>query len=168
MPTLHYLQTHLVDVILAVILLGFAVNGFRSGLVVALGQLCGAVAGFWIARTWSGWLGAILHGLIPGRSGIMQFIAFVTIFLLVDRLVGLLFWLADKALKILTILPFLSTIHSILGAIVGFAEGLLLIGSSSYIVLTLRLDPLLLTWIGRSAIAPVAQTFFYRVLGRFL
>ncbi|GEM_PF-529117 len=165
---LSFIRAHWVDAVLAIILGSFIVSGYRRGLIQTLGQAVGAVAGFWIARQWSGWLSHLLSPFFSSRAGLVHFVAFVIIFLIVDRLAGFVFWLLDKGLKIITILPFLSTIHQLLGALLGAIEGVLLIGASSYLILTLRLDPTLLVFVQHSSIAMFTQTIFYRVLGAFL
>lgn len=158
----------LVDLILIVLLLAFAASGYQKGFVVTLGQLIGAVIGFLVARAGSPAFGAVVGIFLPGRAGLAQFIAFVLIFLIIDRLVGWVFGLAEAVIGILTRLPILSTINHLLGAIIGLAEGFVLIGSSVYLVLTFHLDPTLVTWLSGSVIAGYAERVFYSVLGILL
>lgn len=158
----------IVDIILIVILASFVVSGSRNGFIETLGNLVGAVIGFLAARAWSPWLGSIVGIILPGRAGIARLIAFVIIFIIVDRLVGFLFKLADTLLKIVTRLPIISSINALLGAIIGFAEGIVLVGSSVYLIITYRLDPSLVAWLTASSVAHWTQIVFTRVLGFLL
>jgi uncharacterized membrane protein required for colicin V production len=157
----------LVDIVLLLIILSFVGRGWKNGFVESLGELVGAVIAFVAARFFAPGLGQILVLLMPGRLGLAQFIGFVIVFVLVLRLVGWLFTLADKILKIITKLPIISSVDKLLGAILGLFSGLVLVGSSVYVVLTLRLDPTLMTWLGGSTVAHWTMSAFTSVL-RFL
>lgn len=153
-----------VDIVLAILLILFFISGWRKGLVVAFGQLLGAIVGFIIARSASAWLAGLLAKWIHLNAGWLHIIAFILIFMIVDRLFGLLVGLLNKLFKILTIIPFLSTINSILGAILSFLEGLVLIGSSVYLIRSLHLVPVLVDWTSKSTIAHYAEQIFYQSL----
>lgn len=157
----------LVDIILVVILLSFAARGWKNGVIESLGELIGAVLAFLAARAWSPWLGGIIGTLLPGREGLARFIAFVIVFLIVARLIGWLFALAAKILKIVTSLPLISLVNKILGAIFGFLGGIVLVGSSVYLALTFRLDATLISWLGSSSVALWTERVFSSLL-RFL
>lgn len=157
----------LVDIILVLILLGLAGRGWRQGFVESLAELIGAIVAFLIAKTFSPWLGGIVGVVLPGRSGIAQFIAFIIIFLLVAKLIGWLLMLAAKALKIITSLPIISLVNKLLGGILGFLSGIVFVGSSVYLVLTFRLEPNLVTWLGSSTVARFTERIFSTML-RFL
>lgn len=158
-------QPYVVDIILAAFLFWFTFLGYQRGLVQTVGQLVGAVGGFWIAKTWALPLANTVHLFTSLDRAWTQLIIFVLVFVIADRLVAFVFWLADRLFRIVTILPFLSTIHTLLGAVVGFFEGVFLIGSLSYVIITLRLNPAWLAWISRSRLATFSQDVFYRVLG---
>jgi uncharacterized membrane protein required for colicin V production len=155
----------LVEIVLVVLLAAFVVGGSRNGFIRTLGQLLGAIIGFLVARAWSPWLGGLLAFFMPGRPGIAQFIAFVIVFVVIDRLVGFLFGLADKIFKIVTRLPIISSIDGLLGAVLGFVEGVVLVGASTYLILSLRLDATLVGWLTGSTVARWCETAFFRVLG---
>lgn len=123
----------LFDVILIVLLAGFVFYGLFFGLIQTLGGLFGVLAGTLVA----GWLhspiGEAIAPLFWGNAMLAKIIAFIVIFILVNRLAGFVFYLLDKAFKILRIIPFLKSINSILGGIVGFIEGAFLLGGILYI-----------------------------------
>lgn len=158
----------LVNLILILVLLAFAAGGWRSGFVQTLGHFIGAILGFLVARAWYSFIGSILLHVLPVRPGIASFIAFVLIFIAVERIVGILTAIADKVLKILTHLPFLNTIQRLLGAFLGFLEGIVFIGSSAYVILQFRIDPTLVAWVTGSSVAQACSQMFSRVLGALL
>lgn len=144
----------LVELILVLILLALGVRGWRQGLVESLGELVGAIIAFIVARATSPFFG----------TGMGRFVAFVIIALLVARLVGWLFHLADKLLRIVTGLPLINLVQKFIGAIFGFVSGIVLVGSTTYIVLFYRLDPRLMGWLGGSVVARWCESAFTRVL----
>jgi hypothetical protein len=148
----------IVELVLILILFALAGRGWRIGLVESLGELVGAAVAFMVAR----W-GSALFGV----TGVTRFIAFVVIALIVAKLVGLLFHIASKILKIVTSLPFIHLATNFLGGVLGFLTGIILIGSTTYIVLFYRLDPTLMGWLGGSHVAQWCQWVFSSSL-RFL
>lgn len=158
----------IVDIVLLLIILSFVGRGWKNGFVEMLGELVGAVIAFIAARFLGPGLGQIFVLFMPGRLGLAQFIGFVIVFILVIRLVGWLFTLADKILKIVTSLPIISSVDKIIGAVLGLLTGIILVGSSVYVVLTLRLDPTLMTWLGGSTIGRLTMSAFTSVLSFLL
>ena len=157
-----------VDIVFGLLLIGFFIGGYRKGLVVAFGQLLGVLIGFTIARHSSAWLGDLIGKWFHANAGIAHIIAFVLIFLLVDRLFGLVIGLIDRVVKILSIIPFLSTINGLLGSILGLLEGVVLLGSSVYLIKSLYLHPTLVAWVTQSRVAPFLEQVFYKALGFLL
>jgi uncharacterized membrane protein required for colicin V production len=64
----------------------------------------------------------------------MKIFAFIFIFIIVNRLIGFAFYILDRIFRFLSIIPFLKTINRILGAVLGFFEGILVIGLSLFMV----------------------------------
>jgi uncharacterized membrane protein required for colicin V production len=159
------IQPYLVDILLGLFLIWFTFLGYQRGLVQTIGQLLGAVGGFWIAKTWALPISHAVQTFVPLSAGTIQIIVFILIFLVADRIVGFVFWIVDKLFRIVTLLPFLSSIYAILGALIGLFEGIFLVGSLSYIIVTLHLNPAWMVWISASRIAVFSQTVFYRALG---
>lgn len=123
----------LFDLILLLILGGFVLYGLWFGLIHMVGVLVGTVAGAYLAARWyepaSSWLGF----LFGGHTNIGRVVCFLLLFILINRLVGLLFWLVDKAFSLLKIIPFLKTINRLLGAVFGFIEGSLVLGLTLFL-----------------------------------
>jgi len=123
----------LFDIILIVIIAGFIFYGLFFGLVHALGGLTGVFAGTIVA----GWLfeaiGEFITPIFWGNEMLAKIVAFIIIFIIINRLFGLAFWLVDKVINFLKVIPFLKSINGILGGIFGFLEGVFLLGGILYI-----------------------------------
>ncbi len=136
------------DVILLIILGGFVLYGLWFGLIHALGGLMGIVVGTLIATRLYGPVAAWAISLFGGSENLMRLLAFALIFILVTRLVGLVFYLLldvnckkqqvfyleEKIFKFISVIPFLKTINRLAGAILGLIEGLFLIGGIIYVM----------------------------------
>lgn len=117
--------------ILDYILLGFivlwAILGLKKGFLRTLGALIGLVVAVILASRFfpivSDWLGG---------NNFSNIIAFVIIFSVALKLIGLVFWLLGKMFEVITILPFISSFDRMLGFILGFAEGILILAVFSY------------------------------------
>ncbi|HVM90706.1 MAG TPA: CvpA family protein [Verrucomicrobiae bacterium] len=147
-----------VEIILLVILLAVTGRGWKIGVIESLGELVGAVIAFEVGRYVSAWF---------GTTGVARFVVFVIVALIIAKLIGTLFHIAAKVLKIVTSLPLISLVNKILGGLLGLLSGIVLIGSTTYIVLFYRLDPTLMSWLGSSHVALWCESAFSSTL-RFL
>ena len=123
----------LFDIILLIILGGFVLYGLWFGLIHSIGVLVGTIAGAYFAARWYDPVASWREFYFGGHANLARVICFLLIFALVDRLVGLLFWLVDKVFSILKIIPFLGLANRLLGAALGFAEGVLVLGLTLYV-----------------------------------
>lgn len=120
------------DIILLIILGGFTLFGFWFGLVHSLGALFGVVVGAAVASRYFDVVADFLHPFTGGNMNALKVIVFIILFLLINRLVGFIFYLLEKSFRFLEILPFLSGINRLAGAVMGFIEGGLVIGLFLY------------------------------------
>ena len=157
----------LTDIILILILLVLAARGWKHGFVDSLGEFLGAIIAFLAARWLSVPLATPVGVLIPNNPGLARFIAFLLVFLIVAKLIGLAFSLVAKLLKIVTSLPLISLANKILGGILGFLTGIIFVGSAVYLVLTFRLDDWLVRQLAGSVVARYTEQVFSSLL-RFL
>ncbi len=123
------------DLILLLILGGFVAYGLWFGLIHSLGALVGTIAGAFFAARWYDDFASWLGFLFGGRENLAKVVCFLFLFIIINRLIGFGFWLADKIFSILTIIPFLKTINRLLGAAFGFIEGVLVLGLTLYVAL---------------------------------
>jgi len=64
-----------------------------------------------------------------------KIIAFLVIFIVVDRVIALIFHLIAKVVGLISFIPFLKTINRIAGLILGLTEGILIVGLIIYIII---------------------------------
>lgn len=124
----------LVDVILIVIVLAFVMLGFFMGLISAIGSLFGIVAGVWLASSYFMPLAEWLSPYMLGNEGAAKTVAFILIFILVNRLVAMIFWLVNKVFHLVSIIPFLKSINRLGGGILGLVEGVLITGTVVFVI----------------------------------
>ena len=158
----------LVEIVLVIALAVFTAHGAKAGFVKSLGQLIATVLAFVAAKAWSPEFGRLIEVVLPRQESLARFLAFFVIFLIVDRLLGFFLRLVAGLLGIVTRLPIISSVNALLGAVLGFGEGIVLVGSLIYLVTTLRFSSLLLGWVNGSVVAGYTERVFYTVLGYFL
>jgi len=112
------------DPLLVIIFISFVFSGFISGLVYTLGSLIGIFLGVLLAGEWYDNL-AHLAGNYWGEKPVVQIIAFIILFLLISRLVGFIFRLLNKVIKII---PGVSFLNRLAGLALGAIEGAFFIG----------------------------------------
>ncbi|MBI5071509.1 CvpA family protein [Candidatus Falkowbacteria bacterium] len=121
------------DLILLLILGGFVLYGLWFGLIHTLGVLVGTIAGAFLAARWYEPVASWTSFLFGGHENLAKVVCFLILFVIINRLVGLIFWLVDKIFSFLKIIPFLSTINRLIGAVFGFLEGTLVLGLTLYV-----------------------------------
>lgn len=114
------------DLILSLSVFAFVLAGLWFGLVHALGALIGMVLSVLIAGHYSA-VGAF------GTSNVARLLTFLIIMILVNRLIGVVFWIIEKIFKIVSVIPFLKTFNALLGGLLGFAEGVMVVGGGLYV-----------------------------------
>lgn len=142
-----------IDLILALIVLGFALWGFTSGFVRAIASLVGsAIALVITAKTY---LGVAAWALPPlWQTFWMQALVFVVLFLLVNRLIGLVVSLVDKTFHVIAFMPLASLVNRLIGFVFGFFEGLVVASACVFAVSVTPATPAwLATAIAHSSLA---------------
>ena len=104
----------------------FVFSGFWFGLIHSLGALVGTVAGVLVAGH-NFEQGAQFFAFL-GNENLAKVVAFVAIFILASRLVGIVFAVINKIFKLIAIIPFLKTFNRLGGALLGFLEGSIILG----------------------------------------
>lgn len=134
----------LLDVILLLSVFSFLLFGLWFGLIHTVGSLVGTVVGAVVAGQF--------YTLAPGSIG--RVVAFIVIFLVVNRLVGFGFSLLERAFHLLTILPFLKSIDRLSGGVLGLIEGLLVVGTILIVASRYNLGTWFTTAMTNSKVAP--------------
>lgn len=122
---------NVLDISLLVALGGFVLYGFWFGIIHMVGALLGVVVGAVAA----GRLYPLVAHWVPftgDNANLAKIIAFAVVFILVNKLVGLVFWVVEKIFKFISVIPFLKTFNRLLGAALGLLEGTLVLGLVVY------------------------------------
>jgi len=144
----------MIDIVLLIIFFGFVVSGFWFGLVHILGNLIGVVFGILAASYLYKDLSPFLQFLFL-KEPIANWLAFIIIFVLVNRLVGFAVRMIDKGFKIFKIIPFISSINRLGGGLLSFVEAALVLGTILYVGTKFLGDMPLVQTIQNSAFAGV-------------
>jgi membrane protein required for colicin V production len=120
------------DIVIIGIIAVFGLIGLWFGIVHTLGSLIGTVAGVYLASRYYAILADWLIKITGWGGNFPKVVAFIVAFIIIDRLVGLVFWLLDKFLSIFTRLPFIRGINRLLGLAFGLAEGVIVVGMTFY------------------------------------
>lgn len=126
-------MTHL-DIILLIILGGFTLFGLWFGFIHAFGSLVGTMAGAFLASRFYSPVADWVLQMTGGNENLVKFVVFLLVFIIANRLVGFGFWMVEKIFDIIKIIPFLSSINSLLGGVLGLLEGALVIGLSLFFI----------------------------------
>lgn len=148
----------LTSVILLLLLLGFIAQGWKDGLIQTAGRVIGGMIGFLVARSWSIGIAFIFEILLPASWS--RLIAFLVIFVFITHLVGIIFKLADKFFRIITILPLIKSVNSLVGSILGFIEGLITLGGTIWVITSFSLIPSLVDLLKASSVAQAILAVF--------
>lgn len=144
----------LIDVVLLLIIAGFVLFGYWFGIIHTLGSLIGTLIGAFVAGKWYLTVAGILQVVTGWDDNTVQVISFAVLFLIVNRLVGFFFWVADRVTRIFQSLPFLRSINRLLGAIIGFFEGAITLGLLLYVIDKIPVHPNFMRALARSEVAP--------------
>lgn len=112
------------DIIFIIILLFFTFNGLRKGLVKVVGGILGILAGIYFAGIFylqfADWLQTVTDIFSPTELNIVSFIA---VFIIANRIFALIIFILDKIVKV----PVINSINKLLGGILGFVQGVLIV-----------------------------------------
>lgn len=140
------------DLILLIIFFCFVAAGFWFGLVHTLGSLFGIVIGAWAASHFYSSISPFLQ-IFLFKPGVANWLAFIIVFLIINRLIGFIVHHLDKGFKIFKIIPFISSINRFGGALLGFAEATFTLGMILYMATVFLGDSPLVNTIENSSFA---------------
>ena len=143
----------LIDLILLIIITGFVTYGVWLGFVEAIGGLLGLILGIFLGGKFAAELGDVLSPIFFGRDTLAEIVAFILIFTIASRLVGIGFYILNKVFKIFSLIPFVKTFNRMGGGILGFVEGVLVVGVVLSFTSTFTLTSFLSTYIATSKVA---------------
>ncbi len=145
-----------VDVILLLIIAGFALAGLWFGFVHALGSLLGTVLGVYLAARYFTVLAGWLTNIFGWEGNAPKVLAFVVSFFVINRVVGFAFWFLEKFIGFFTRLPFVRSLNRLLGLLLGAAEGIISVGIVLYFIERFPLSLPFMSHLANSQVAPYA------------
>lgn len=148
-----------IDVVLLVIIFGFALFGLWFGLVHTVGSLMGTIAGAYLASRWYEPFANMVIDITGWDVNLSRVLVFILAFLIINRLVGFAFWIVDKVLSVFTHMPFIRSIDRLLGLFVGIFEGLLTVGLIIYFIERFPLAAPFMERLADSRVAPYTASF---------
>ncbi len=140
------------DTTLVVIIAGFGVSGFLTGLIQVVGSLVGSVVGVMVASRSFRSVGGFALPFFGGNELASAITSFIILFVLTSKAVGFLFYLIDKAYKLASIIPGLKLLNRIGGLGLGLVEGIVIIGVILNLITRMPLSESALTTVENSAI----------------
>lgn len=143
-----------IDFFLLLIIAGFALFGFWFGFVHTLGSLVGTILGAFLASRYYEWIAGTIIDVTGWSHNAVRITVFILLFLVINRLVGFLFWIVDRILSLVTRLPFIRSLDRILGLLLGAAEGAVTLGLIIFFIERFPISSVVMQQLAISEIAP--------------
>ncbi len=144
----------LVDIVLLIIIGGFAMFGFWFGLIHTLGSLLGTAVGAFFATRWYEPMVEWIVDITGWSENVSAVLSFVITFVVINRLVGFLFSMGERFFKRFTSLPFIVSIDRFLGLLLGIFEGLVTLGIIFLFIDKFPINETLIDLLGASKVLP--------------
>ncbi|MFH1253748.1 MAG: CvpA family protein [Candidatus Uhrbacteria bacterium] len=122
----------LIDIILLVLVGAFVTHGLWFGFIRILGNGIGLIIGSIVASQYVGLAVDYLGFLFNNNVTVASVVLFLLILIIVQRLVGFIFWLVDKIFGFLKHLPFVGFVNRLLGGLLGAVEGFAIVAGGIY------------------------------------
>ncbi|MDD2757851.1 MAG: CvpA family protein [Patescibacteria group bacterium] len=142
------------DLVLLIIIVGFGLAGLWFGLVQSIGSLVGTVLGVYLAFSYYAPVASWIMATTGWQGNITRLVVFVVAFVLINRLVGLVFWLLNKIFGWFTRLPFINSVNRMLGLAFGLIEGAMIVGVTLYFIARFPLGANFMSALSASKVAP--------------
>lgn len=141
------------DLLLILTVFGYVWGGFWTGLIQAVGGVVGLFLGQILASRYYEHYATAVAPIFNGNQVLGKVIAFILIFLIVSRLVGVIFWFVNKIFNFFAIVPGLKFINRLGGGIFGFIEGALFVGITLQFLVRLPISTAFATTLADSNVA---------------
>jgi membrane protein required for colicin V production len=133
---------NVVDIVLVVLIVGAAINGFTKGFFVELASIASLILGIWAAVEFSGFVQQWLSKYLTWSHDAMRLASFILIFVFVVIVVHLIATLTEKFVKAIALSIFSRLAGAIFGAIkAAFIISLLMIVISKIEDFTVTIIP---------------------------
>lgn len=142
-----------IDWALIFLLGAFVFSGFKGGFVYSFGSFLGVLIGAFAAGRF---YEPLAQAMGKGENW-ANIVAFFAIFIVVSQLVGIVFHILNKVLKILLLFPFLAIINKLGGMIFGFVEGMFFLGIGVFFLVRFELAEKFIETLGDSKLVPIFE-----------
>jgi uncharacterized membrane protein required for colicin V production len=142
----------LADVLLIVLVGLFVLFGLFFGAVHTLGSVVGTALGIVVSTRLID-QAFERFGFLLGGGTVARIVLFIILFLLVSRLTGILFWIVEKMFGIFAMVPFAKSLNRLIGGILGFVEGVVVVGVVTYYALQYLPDGVVRASLEQSSVA---------------
>lgn len=118
----------LIDIVLLILLGAFVIKGIKDGFIDALCSMVAIGLGLYAASLWYS-LGA--HWLMKFTGWGVTFsniLAFIIIFIIINRLVSWILYLGQRFLDVIAKLPVIKSLNTLAGGLFGLVSGILVLG----------------------------------------
>ncbi len=122
------------EMAILIILCAFVFYGLFFGFIRSVGNFLAYLIGAWVANHYYDALFKIFGFNFVGE-GLGNIISFLLVFVVVSRIVNLLFLFVDRIFGIVSIIPFFKTFNRLSGALLGLFAGSLIIGIFFYTII---------------------------------
>lgn len=143
----------ILDLILILIIFCFVAFGFTLGLVQSVGALVGIIIGAFLAGKFYQPLAEWLNPVFLGNMGTASIVSFIILFTIVNRAIGIIFYIVNKIFNVLSIIPLLKSFNRLFGSLFGLIEGVLFLGVILYFISHSPFSPWLSEVISASKVA---------------
>lgn len=151
------------DIILLVVLAAFTLFGLWSGFLQSIGSIIGTIAGVILANEYFIPVSLWVVARTGWGENTARVVTFLLLFVVMSRLIGLVFWLAEKILRLV---PFGRMVNRVSGAVLGFVEGMIAVGVFMYLVDKLPLTGVFASTISNSFVVDLLQPLIVRILDK--
>lgn len=142
------------DIALLALIAGFGLFGLWFGLVHAIFSLVGTFVGLYFASRFYEAMGNWLMGITGWSGNFSKVLMFIIAFILIAKLVSIIFWLIEKILGLVINLPIISGLNHLLGGLFGLIEGVIIIGICLFFIVRFPVSQNFMNKIDASKIAP--------------
>ena len=115
----------IIDIILLIILLGFFIYGWQSGLIKTIGGVLGIVVGIIVAGKYYYLVADWLMPILEDKDNLARILGYLIVFVAVNVVMMVLVSVLTTVFKFV---PFLTTLNRLAGAVLGLLGGTLAIG----------------------------------------
>ena len=125
---------NIIDIILVVILIAAAINGFVKGFFVELASVASLILGIWAAVEFSGFVQKWLSKYLDWSPEMMRVVAFILIFIFVVLVIHLVATLTEKFVRAIA----LSIFSRLAGAVFGVIKAAFILSILMLVILKIE------------------------------